>query len=161
MQILIRAFGIAGLILCLVTFQFKKHKNIVLCKMVSEIVFAIQYILMGQFTGAFVDLISGLRNYLFYKFVEKKRSTTPLIIIFSLFMIIICASTWVGILSLLPVAAKVLTTISYGMKNERLLRLITLPSCILWIAYNFVVGGYEALIGDALSFCSIIIAIYK
>lgn len=161
MQLAIRIFGIAGLIFCVIPFQFKKHKQIVLCKMFSEILFSIQYILMGAYTGAIVDLISGLRNFLFYKFVEKKRSTLPLIILFSLLVIVLGIFTWGGAMSLLPVTAKVLTTVSYGMKNEKLLRIITLPSCIFWIMYNAMVGGWEALIGDSLSLISILIAIYK
>lgn len=161
MQIAIRFLGIVGLILCIIPFQFKKHKQIVLCKMASELSFAFQYILMGAYTGALVDLISGLRNFLFYKFVEKNRSTFSLIIIFSVLVISIGAVSWNGAMSLLPVIAKVLTTISYGMKNERLLRIITLPSCVFWILYNAMFGGWEALIGDALSLCSILIAIYK
>ena len=161
MQISIRVLGIIGLILCIIPFQFEKHKHIVLCKMVSEISFAFQYILMGAYTGALGDLVSGLRNFLFYKFVEAKRSTVPLIIAFSILVVVIGAMSWNGAISLLPVVAKVLTTISYGMKNERLLRIITLPSCIFWILYNVTVGGWEAMIGDFLSLCSILIAIYK
>lgn len=163
MQIFIRAVGIVALILCVIPFQFKKHKHIVLCKMMSEILFAVQYFLIGPeaYTGAWLDLLSGGRNFLFYKLVEKKRSTTPVIVVFSLIMIALGVYSWAGWLSLLPIAAKVITTVSYGMKNERLLRFITLPSCILWIIYNIAVGGWEAMLGDALSLCSILIAIWK
>lgn len=163
MPILIRCLGIAALILCIIPFQFKRHKHIVLCKMCSEILFAIQYFLIGPeaHTGAWLDLLSGGRNFLFYKLVEKKRSTLPVILIFSAIMLGLGIYSWAGWMSLLPICAKLLTTVSYGMKNERLLRLITLPSCILWILYNIHVGGWEAVIGDALSLCSIVVAIWK
>ncbi|MBE7035883.1 MAG: YgjV family protein [Ruminococcaceae bacterium] len=168
MEILVRIFGIIGLILCIIPFQFKKHKHIVLCKMVSEISFAVQYFLLGgfmgvagAFTGAWIDLVSGLRNFLFYKFVEKKWSTTPVIIVFSVVVIVLGVTSWSGWLSLLPILAKLLTTVSYGMKNERLLRLITLPSCILWVAYNCYIGTWEAAIADCLALISILIAMYK
>lgn len=129
--------------------------------MVSEIVFAIQYFIMGAYTGAWMDLVSGGRNFLFYKLVQKGKSTLPVIIGFSFLIVFLGVVSWVGPLSLLPMIAKVISTVSYGMKNEKLLRYITLPSCILWIVYNFTVGGWEALIGDFLSLGSIIIAIYK
>lgn len=160
-EIIIRGLGIIGLILCVIPFQFKRHKGIVLCKMASELVFAAQYFIMGAYTGAWLDLISGLRNFLFYKFVKKDKSTLPVIIIFSCLVIFLGIISWNGVISLLPMVAKVLTTVSYGMKRERLLRYITLPSCILWIIYNALVGGWEALIGDCLGMCSILIAIYK
>ena len=160
-DILIRLLGIYGLILCVIPFQFKKHKQIVLFKMTSELLFSAQYFLMGAYTGAVLDLISGLRNFLFYKFVEKKRSTTPIIVAFGLLVLVLGILSWTSWLSLLPIGAKLLTTISYGMKKERLLRFITLPSCLLWLSYNALVGAWEAMIGDSLALISILIAIYK
>lgn len=160
-KILIRILGIVGLVLCVIPFQFKKHKHIVLCKMASEVSFAIQYFLLGAFTGAWLDLISGLRNFLFYKFVKYKRSTTPVILAFGTLVVILGAVSWEGPTSLLPIGAKLITTVSYGMKNERLLRYITLPSCILWIIYNVFFGSWEGAISDSLSLISILIAIYK
>ena len=126
MQVLIRIFGIIGLILCVIPFLFKKHKQIVLCKMFSELSFGVQYLLMGAYTGALVDLVSGLRNYLYKRLVEQGKSTMPVIIIFSVIVIAIAIGTWAGAISLLPMLAKVITTVSYGMKKEWLLRLITL-----------------------------------
>ncbi len=163
LQILIRIFGILGLVLSVIPFQFKRHKHIVLCKMASSLSFATQYFLIGPvaYTGAWMDLISALRNYLFYKFVDKKISTLPVILIFSAMVLFLGITTWAGWVSLLAIIPKILTTVSYGMKNERILRLITFPSCLFWVGYNCIVGNWEAAIGDTLTFVSILIAIYK
>ena len=161
MWVLVRILGILGLITGVIPFQFKRHKHIVLCKGLSTVFFATQYFVLGAYTGAWMDLISSTRNFIFYKLVEKGKSTLPVILAFSFLLVIITATSWGGWFSLLPLIAKILSTVSYGMKSERLLRLITFPSCILWIVYNCIVGTYEAAIGDALSFISIIIAIYK
>ena len=160
---LIRLLGILGLSLGAGSFLFKKHKGIILCKTFQVLSFSAQYFLIGPtaYTAAFLDLISALRNFLFYKFVEKKRSTLPLIIIFSGFVICIGFCSWAGPITLMAVIPKILTTVSYGMKNERILRLITLPSCFFWIAYNCIVGSYEAAIGDFLTLGSLLIAIYR
>ena len=117
MNLAIRILGILALLTSVLSFQFKRHKPIVLCKMVSELMFALQYFLMGAYTGCLLDLISGGRNFLFYKCVEKKRSTLPLIIAFSLLVVVLAVLSWDGPISLLPMAAKVLTTVSYGMKR--------------------------------------------
>jgi len=45
--------------------------------------------------------------------------------------------------------------------GQGLLRLITLPSCILWVAYNCYIGTWEAAIADCLALISILIAMYK
>lgn len=163
MQLLIRIFGILGLILCIIPFQFKKHKHIVLLKMASSLAFSTQYFLLGPaaYTGAWMDLVSALRNYLFYKFVDKKIPTLPIILVFSAVVLVIGIYSWVGWLTLLALIPKLITTVSYGLKNERLLRFVTLPSCIFWIVYNCIVGTYEAAIGDLLTFISIAVAIYR
>ncbi len=167
MQVLIRMFGIIGLILCIIPFQFKKYKNIVLCKMVSELSFGVQYLLMGltgipgAYTGALIDGVSGGRNFLYHKLNEKGKSTLPVMIAFSAVVIGIGVGSWDGPISLLPILAKLITTVSYGIKNEKLLRYITLPSCILWIAYNVTITAWEGVIADSLAFASILVAIYK
>ena len=163
MLIFIRAFGILGLVLSVIPFQFKRHKHIVLCKMASCLAFSMQYFLIGPqaYTGAWLDLISAFRNFLFYKFVDKKIPTLPVILIFSTLVLFLSIRSWAGGVTLLALIPKLLTTVSYGMKNERLLRIITLPSCLFWVAYNCIVGSFEAATSDLLTFASILLAIYR
>ena len=163
MQIFVRIFGIMGLVLSVIPFQFKKHKHIVLCKMASCLSFSAQYFLLGPaaYTGAWLDLISALRNFLFYKFVDKKLSTLPVILVFSALVLWLGFRSWADPVTLLALIPKIITTISYGMKNERTLRFITLPSCLFWVAYNCIVGSFEAGISDLLTFASILLAIYR
>ena len=157
----IQLIGFIGLGLSIAAFQFKKHRSIVLCKMASELVFALQYIFLGAWTAAILDGISVVRNLLYTNFVKRGRSTTPVIIGFGIFVVVVGIMTYVGPISLLPIGAKLLTTISYGMKNEKLLRFITLPSCIMWSIYNLYVGSLGGALGDTLAMTSLLIAIYK
>ena len=161
MDFVIQAIGFLGLALGIVAFQFKKHRGIVLCKMSSELVFAIQYIFLGAWTAAILDGISVIRNLLYTNFVKRGRSTAPVIVGFVLFVLATGVATFDGWLSLLPIGAKLLTTVSYGMKNERLLRFITLPSCIMWSIYNLYVGSWGGALGDMLTLGSLLIAVYK
>lgn len=161
MNLLIQLIGFLGLAISIIAFQFKQHKHIVLCKMSSELFFSIQYILLGAWTGAVLDFISVIRNLLFYKLVKKNISTTPVIIGFGLFVIATGFFTFDGFISLMPIGSKLLTTISYGMKNEKWLRLITLPSCIMWIIYNAVVGSVAGVLTDSFTLISLLLAIYK
>ena len=161
MDFLIQLIGFVGLATSILAFQFKKHRGIVLCKMSSELIFALQYILLGAWTAAILDGLSVVRNSLYTNFVKRGRSTLPVIIGFGLFVVVTGIVTFDGWLSLLPIAAKLLTTISYGMKNEKLLRFITLPSCIMWSIYNLQVGSLGGALGDTLTLISLLIGIYK
>lgn len=161
MDLLIQIIGFIGLIISVFSFQFKKHQQIVVCKLISEQVFAIQYVLLGAWTAVVLDFISVIRNLLFYYLVKKNRSTTPVIIAFGLFVIVTGIVTYDGPVSLLPIISKLLTTVSYGMKNEKLLRIITLPSCIFWIIYNLFVGSIGGALTDTMTLVSLLFAIYK
>ena len=161
MEIVTQLIGFIGLGLSIIAFQFKKHRPIVLCKMSSELVFAIQYVLLGAWTAAVLDCISVIRNLLYSHLVKKNRSTTPVIVVFGIFVVITGVVTFDGAVSLLPIASKLLTTVSYGMKNERWLRIITLPSCIFWIIYNLFVGSLGGALTDTMTLVSLLIAMYK
>lgn len=161
MDVIIQLIGFLGLAMSILAFQFKRHRGIVLCKATAELVFALQYILLGAWTAAVLDFISVIRNFLYSNSVKKNRSTTPVIIIFGVFVVFTGFFTYDGILSLLPIGSKLLTTISYGIKQEKWLRLITLPSCILWIIYNLFVGSIAGAVTDSVTFVSLLIAIYK
>ena len=161
MTFVVQLIGFIGLAIGVLAFQFKQHKNIVLCKMTSELVFSLQYLLLGAWTAALLDFASAVRNMLFCKMVKKGRSTTPLIYAFGVFVLVVGIVTFDGPLSLMLIAAKLLTTISYGMKNERLLRYITLPSCILWSIYNLYIGSFGGAIGDCLNLISLVTAMCK
>lgn len=161
MDFIIQLIGFLGLAISIIAFQFKKHRGIVLCKATSELVFALQYILLGAWTAAVLDFFSVVRNFLFYRFVKKGRSTLPVIIVFGIFVIMTGFFTYDGFVSLLPIGSKLLTTISYGIKKEKWLRIITLPSCILWIIYNLYVNSIAGVLTDSMTLISLLIAMYK
>ena len=160
-DIMIQAIGFLALASSLISFQFKKHGQILFFRTASELIFAVQYILLGAWTAAIMDGISVIRNTSYTYLVKKNRSTTPVIIGFCIFVIATGVWKYDGIISLLPIISKLLTTVSYGMKNERWLRLITLPSCIFWIIYNVYVGSAAGVMADSMTLVSLAIAMYK
>ena len=160
-DIIIQGIGFLALASSLISFQFKKHGQILFFRTASELIFALQYILLGAWTAAIMDGISVVRNVTYTHLVKKNRSTTPVILIFCIFVIATGLVAFDGIISLLPIISKLLTTISYGMKNERWLRLITLPSCIFWIIYNVFVGSAAGVMADSMTLISLLVAMYK
>ena len=85
MYLSVQLIGFIGLALGVLAFQFKQHRHIVLCKMASELVFSLQYLLLGAWTAALLDFTSATRNFLFCSLVRKGRSTKPLIYVFAAF----------------------------------------------------------------------------
>ena len=161
MAFIIQLIGFLGLGMSVGAFQFKKHGQIIFCKILAALCFGLHYALLGAWSGAVLELISVIRDMIFRWQVKKNVSTLPTIIGFGIFVLATGVFTYDGWLSILPVTCKLLTTVSYGMKNEKWLRRITMPSSFLWIAYNSTIGSISGVVTDCLNLVSILIAMYK
>lgn len=161
LEIFIQVIGYIGLTFSIIAFQCKVHKNVMIFKTSNEMVFALQYILLGAYTGAAMNLISSLRNLIFARLICKGKSTLPYQIIFSISFIFFGILTWQGPLSFMIIAAKVITTIAYGIRRTDILRLLTLPTSVCWLIYNASCMSTAGVICEAFTICSIITAIIR
>lgn len=157
-DIFIRAMGIIGFILGVAAFQSNKHKGIVMTKLGSEAAFTVQYYLLDAPTGSIMNLVGVVRNFIFYKLVEKGKSTRIAMWIFCVVYIISAIITWEGPESLLPLIGKLCSTVAYSIKNTRVIRIINIPTLIMWVIYNITCGAWEALATDTISLISVLIA---
>jgi len=160
-QILTQAVGYVGLVFGVIAFQCKKHKNVMLAKTANETFFALQYFLLGAYTGVAMNLIGSLRNMLFAKQVEKGKSTLPMRVVFSLAFVIFGIVTWQSPMSLAVMLAKVVSTFAYGMKNTRAIRFLTLPTSACWLIYNYLSSSSAGVICEAFTLLSIVTAIIR
>ena len=158
-EIFIRIVGIIGFVLGVAAFQSNKHKGIVVAKLGSEAAFTIQYYLLDAPTGSIMNLVGVVRNFIFYKLVEKEKSTKVAMWIFCGIYIASAIITWEGPESLLPLVGKLCSTVAYSMKNTRFIRVINIPTLTMWIVYNITCSAWEALATDAISLISVLIAI--
>ncbi len=160
-DIAVQAIGFAGVALNVVAFQCKKHKNVMLFKSSNELAFAVQYILLGAYTGAALNGVSIVRNLVFARLVEKKRSTLPFQILFSVFFAAVSIFTWKGPLDALVIISKVLSTFSYGMSDTGKVRLLSVPVSITWLVYNASAGSLAGIICEAFTLVSLVSAMIR
>jgi hypothetical protein len=69
--------------------------------------------------------------------------------------------TWEAWYSFLPSVAMILTTISYWLKSETKIRLVTFPSSPCWLVYNIIVGSVAGIVTECIVMSSLIIAIIR
>ncbi|NCB52703.1 MAG: YgjV family protein [Clostridia bacterium] len=157
----VQALGLVGLLFGILAFQNNKHKNIVLLKLLNEFFFAVQYILLGAYTGAVMNLISCVRNYIYCKSVEAGKPTIKWVVLFSVIIAAAGIMTWSSALSLVPILAKLLTTVAYGMKDTKKVRFLTLPSSLCWLFYNALYHSAGGVINEVFTTASILIAVVR
>ncbi len=160
-QIFVQGIGVIGIAASIASFQCSKHKPLLYLRTANEFFFAIQYLLLGAYTGMAMNIIGCIRNLVFTKMVEKKKSTTSARVIFSIAFLIFTALTWAGFKSVLSGFAKVLSTFAYGSKNVFFVRIMIFVTSTCWFVYNLAVRSYAGCICEFMTIISIIVGIIR
>lgn len=160
-DIFVQAIGVIGIISSVLSFQCKNHKPLMIFRTGNEFFFAIQYFLLGAYTGTAMNILGCTRNLIFTKMVEKNKSTVKMRVVFSALFLIFSIFTWSGFKSILVGIAKVLSTVAYGSSNTAFVRILILITSISWFTYNFMVKSYAGCVCEFFTICSIIVGIIR
>lgn len=161
MDIIIQIIGAFGILASIISFQCKKHNSILFFRTLNEFIFAIQYFLLGAYTGMIVNLVGCVRNIIFSKQISKNKKTTFSIIIFSIMFVVFGFAVWQGPKSLLIIFAKVLSTLAYGNKKTTIVRIIIFVTSTSWLIYNCYVFSIAGVLCEAFTLISLIVGIIR
>ncbi len=162
-MIIAQTLGIFGFILSIISFQQNTHRRIVLMQLLANICFMSHYFLLGPdtYTASLLNAIGAARS-LVYCFKEKKWASSNLWIVgFSILCVIVSIFTWVSPLSILPTVAMVLTTVAFGIKSPKLVRLVAFPSSPLWLIYNLINSSLGGALTEIFNMISIFIGFLR
>lgn len=159
--VLVQGLGALGVLASVIAFQCRSHRKIMFFRTMNELLFGVQYLLLGAYTGAAMNLVGCVRNEVFARQVAHKRSTTATRVIFSVLFLAFSALTWSGGKSVLIAAAKVASTFAYGCKNTVRMRYIVLATSAVWFTYNLLVGSAAGVVCEAFTISSILVALIR
>ena len=160
-QTLAQILGILGFIFSVISFQQNTQKRIVFMQFLANVSFTIHFYMIGAYTGSILNGIAILRSFV-YCFKDKKWASSPAwMVIFSLVFIVAGIFTWEGPLSLLPITAMVLSSISFGIKNPKFVRLIYFPCSPMWLIYNIVGSSIGGVLTECFAMISIIVGMLR
>jgi hypothetical protein len=152
--------GFAGMALTFAAFQNNEKKKILLFQIASSVFFAAHWLLLGKLTGVFINLWIIPRNMVFASERENKRKWVWTAVFIAGFLLIgVC--TWESVFSLFPAVAMSLSTIVFGMKKPRNIRLFSLPVSALWMTYNIAFLSIAGITSETFVILSIAIAMFR
>ena len=64
-EVFVQFLGYVAIACNLISVQFNKYGKIILFKTLGSLLFALQYFLLGAYTGMVMDLIGSARNIIF------------------------------------------------------------------------------------------------
>lgn len=166
MEIIAQIVGLLAVATFLLSYQQKRRPQIILFNLISRILYILQYLLLGAFTGAVFDILAAVVSI----FAGKKhtgfiKKHLKLIVILSNAVIvvagIIISFTNKSFLDLLALAGVLLEINALWLTKEKSIRIVSLCSAPFWFTYNLLSRAYGSATGNILTIVSIVIALIR
>ena len=140
-----------------ISYYLKDRTKILLINFLGCVLIGSAYLLLSAYTGAVMALIAIIRNIIFL-IDEKKngksekitKKDTVILVIILLLITIATIPTYNGFLSLLSVFATSLYSISIWQKKTIIYKILGIPICLLWLAYNLYVLSLFGIILESI-----------
>ena len=157
-----QVFGLIGAVANIVSMQINNKRKILVFYAVANFSYAINFFLLGAFTGAALCFIQGITTII-NGILDVKNIEIPkwLIGIYILLSLTMGIYTYSGIIDLLAIMGGILYALIISSSKESRIRKLTFLSMIGWTIYDFFVKSYVAGINDLLMLISTTIGIYR
>lgn len=155
--------GLAAVATFLLSYQQKKRKNIIALNAVSRALYIIQYIMLGAFEGAVLDIL-GILSSVAAQNKNKayiKNHVKLFFILMNMIIVVAGILTYKNIFSLFPVLGVLLHTSAFWITEEKTIHRVSFAGSSFWMIYNVSSLAYGSAIGDFLTMISIGTAIYR
>lgn len=163
--------GYIATVICILSFQSKTQKGIVIMQTFSAGLFAIHFFMLGAFSGALLNVVCTIRAIIFTFRHKKWAGSVIWVYVFS-FLSLVCYFITVFVLipeptvkdyviGILPVLGNVATTIATRLENAKLVRRYAFIASPLWLTYNAFMGSIGGVITESFNIISIITAMIR
>lgn len=159
---MIQGLGILAFAIGIITYQFNKKKTILMLLIIFNLIYGVQYLLLGSPNSMFMCIFGAVRNAIFY--FENKFSIRIRYYILSFFIVLSIAITTLnfnGILSILSCVGAILSTLAVWYTKEKSMRFWSFLSACVWLAHDIIIGSYAAILDTSIVTISILIGIYR
>lgn len=119
------------------TYFSKDRKKILILFILYSAFYGVHYILLEAITGFFMNMISIIRNIIFFRYELKNKKNNKKFLIF-LFLIIIFSTifTYKDLFSFLLMIASLISTYSIWQKNHKTYKYLAVVVSICFVIYG-------------------------
>ena len=146
------AQGIGVLICLLASYGYfrKTRARFLRVQVAINILYTVEYLLLGVWSGAVANLISTAKFLSFEKDAAAgKKTTLKKSLIFCILSVVFGIAVFDGWLSVIPIFVAVMVTFSTAQENPVIIRLSFALANVLWIAFNFAGRAYVSAVYSA------------
>lgn len=149
--------GVAAMLVSFFIYQQSSRGRMVFLKLVTDVLWASHFLLIGGLTGALTTAMAIFREAVFYN-KEKKWAKSPLWLwLFILAYTAAAALTWKGFFSLLPSMGSIIATVAYWQNDQMRAKLLLAPTAFCMFFYNLYTRSYAGIANEIITIVSMII----
>ncbi len=164
--IIAQIVGGAAVALYLLSFQLKQRRHIVLTTCVSNVLYVVQYCLLGASSGAVLDIIAAVSSFFagkknaprFRKYAKLAAVLTVLLIVSVGTVLAVIQQKGIVVFSII---GALFQTGGLWFQNEQTIRKMALCGAPFWLIYNFLSQAYGAALGALLTIVSTAVALWR
>lgn len=160
--IISQTIGFIAAAFLLFSYQQRTHRRIVAMQACSGFLFAVQYLLLGAYAGMIGNIVGFVRS-IAYSFRGKSKLVDSIAcpIVFAILAGCGGLLTYESPVSLLPMAAMMISSFVIWSPKTQKLRALTFPTSAMWLVYNIICSSYSGIVTEVLSEISIIIGLFR
>ena len=159
--IISQILGAIGYSLLAYSFFRKKRKEILFIQIFAYIGFTTHYFLLDALTGTICNVLGFIALILIYFFSNDLKKKKILVLILIPLLFAMAYLSYENIFSIFPVFACLITFNSFLSKSEDKIRFIGIISATCWLIYAIIHVSYSAIIFEAVTVISSIVAYLK
>ncbi len=160
--IISQCIGLVAAAFLLFSFQQRTHKKILVMQVISGMLFAIQYFMIGAYEGMICNVVGFVRCIAF-SFRGKSKFVDSIFcpVLFAVISLAIGIFTYTSPASLLPIFAIAISTFVMWNPHTQQLRALTIPTSLMWLVYNVICSSYSGVITEIFNQISIYIGLFR
>lgn len=154
-DIIAQAVGIIGSIIMIISYQCKKPKNLIVMHGFGGLMFSINFLMLGAYTGALLNAINVVRSIAFAK-IKSKSPIVPAVLIFA--YTVATVFSFNGALSILVLLAQSLGTVLFYIGKDKPLKIGSLAFVSpAWLIHNAITKSIGGIICESFDIISLIV----
>ncbi len=138
------------------------RERMLICKFVSDTLWLFNYLLLGGYTGALLNLIAMGREFVFYHRDKRTFARSPLWPVVFLLITLISPAVSLfsgneGLYALLPAFGSMFGVLAFYQMKPNMTRTLGFCSQLLWLIYGICLLNYSAIVCNSVLLVSAVV----
>lgn len=155
-------FGFAAIVDSFFIFQQTKRRNMLILKVLQDLLWLIHYVLLACWSAAATSLICAFRGVVFYNNDKKWAKSSLWLAGFIGMYLVSAVLTWEDIFCLFPAVSSCLSAVAFWVKDPRHTKILTIfASASSWVYNMFHGQSLSVYIGLTITVVSSVISLLR